>query len=111
MAILFAATYPERTNALMLYGTFARLTRADDYPFGVPPAVLSGWLGVAGRAVRAPGRAAARRRRETGGPQTGLRGLRFRPAPARRPPPQVLAQRHLRLSRRDLTASRAPTVR
>jgi pimeloyl-ACP methyl ester carboxylesterase/class 3 adenylate cyclase len=46
MAILFAATYPERTNALMLYGTFARLTRAHDYPFGVPPTVLSGWLGA-----------------------------------------------------------------
>jgi len=46
MAILFAATYPERTTALLLYGTFARVTRADDYPFGVPAAMLAGWVGA-----------------------------------------------------------------
>ena len=37
MCITFAATYPERTSALALYGTFARLTTADDYPIGVRP--------------------------------------------------------------------------
>jgi pimeloyl-ACP methyl ester carboxylesterase len=31
---LFAATYPERTEALVLSGTPARAVRADDYPFG-----------------------------------------------------------------------------
>jgi class 3 adenylate cyclase len=31
---LFAATYPERTHALILYGTPARAVRAADYPFG-----------------------------------------------------------------------------
>src|SRR5213078_4213962 len=31
---LFAATYPERTEALVLVGTPARAVRADDYPFG-----------------------------------------------------------------------------
>jgi pimeloyl-ACP methyl ester carboxylesterase len=36
MAILFAATYPERTTALLLYGTFARFLRAADYPIGSP---------------------------------------------------------------------------
>jgi class 3 adenylate cyclase len=33
---LFAATYPERTEALVLSGTPARVLRADDYPFGAP---------------------------------------------------------------------------
>src|SRR5947209_5968763 len=37
MSLLFAATYPERTSALLLYGSFARLMRAPDYPEGVPP--------------------------------------------------------------------------
>jgi class 3 adenylate cyclase len=32
MSILFAATYPERTSALITYGSFARWIRADDYP-------------------------------------------------------------------------------
>src|ERR671933_2415460 len=31
MAMLFAATYPERTRALVLYATFARATWAEDY--------------------------------------------------------------------------------
>jgi pimeloyl-ACP methyl ester carboxylesterase len=34
MAILFAATYPERTAALVLYGTYARRLVAADYPWG-----------------------------------------------------------------------------
>ncbi len=34
MAVLFAATYPERTNALVLYGTYAkRQDPDDDYPW------------------------------------------------------------------------------
>ncbi len=33
MAALFAATHPERTGALILFGTFARSTWAEDYPF------------------------------------------------------------------------------
>jgi pimeloyl-ACP methyl ester carboxylesterase len=37
MSVLFAATYPERTNALILYGTRARFVRAPDYPWGTPP--------------------------------------------------------------------------
>ena len=36
MCLMFAATYPERTSALALYGTFARLARAPDYPIGAP---------------------------------------------------------------------------
>jgi class 3 adenylate cyclase/pimeloyl-ACP methyl ester carboxylesterase len=34
MSILFAATYPQRTSALILYGTFARLAWAADYQWG-----------------------------------------------------------------------------
>jgi class 3 adenylate cyclase len=34
MSALFAATYPERTTALLLYGSYARRTRTDDYPWG-----------------------------------------------------------------------------
>lgn len=35
MACLFAATYPQRTRSLVLYGTKPRWTRAPDYPWGV----------------------------------------------------------------------------
>ncbi len=33
MCMLFAATYPERTSALVLWGAMARSTAADDYPW------------------------------------------------------------------------------
>lgn len=44
MAMMFAATYPDRVAALVLYGTFARFARADDYPCGYPPSFLVPWL-------------------------------------------------------------------
>ena len=34
MSVLFAATYPERTSALVLYGSIARGAWAPDYPWG-----------------------------------------------------------------------------
>lgn len=37
MALLFAATHPERTESLVLVNAYARLSRAPDYPWGVPP--------------------------------------------------------------------------
>ena len=37
MAMLFAATYPERTSALILVDTSARAIRDVDYPWGLPP--------------------------------------------------------------------------
>ncbi len=40
LAMLFAATYPERTAALVLVNSFARWARADDYPIGMPSAVV-----------------------------------------------------------------------
>jgi class 3 adenylate cyclase len=39
-AVLLAATHPERVHALVLVNGYARLTRSDDYPFGVPASVM-----------------------------------------------------------------------
>ena len=36
MAILFSAAHPERTRALVLMGTYARITACPDYPIGAP---------------------------------------------------------------------------
>lgn len=44
MAMLFAATYPERTSALVLVNTYARFSRTQDYPWGVPPERLEAAL-------------------------------------------------------------------
>lgn len=41
LAIFFAATYPQRTSALVLDGCCARLARAPDYPWGIPTEVLN----------------------------------------------------------------------
>ena len=40
MAILFAATYPERVSALVLINTFARWQRDTDHPIGMPEQTL-----------------------------------------------------------------------
>ena len=82
MCVLFAATYPARTRALVLYGTYAKRLRSDDYPWAptweeriaaaeelerhwgerfdleamapnAPPDLLD-WLGVRGRASLSP---------------------------------------------------------
>ena len=37
VSVLFAATYPERTQALVLHGGMARSTWAPDYPWATPP--------------------------------------------------------------------------
>ena len=36
-AILFAATYPDSTSALVLWNSYAKSSRTDDYPIGLPP--------------------------------------------------------------------------
>lgn len=41
MSMLFAATYPERTIALVLVGTLARCTRGPDYPAGNEDAIAA----------------------------------------------------------------------
>ena len=47
MAILFAATHPERVAALVLYGTYAKRTWSPDYPGRGPrrsgPPTPSSW--------------------------------------------------------------------
>ena len=39
MSLLFAATFPERTAALVLLSSSAKATRSEDYPFGPTPEV------------------------------------------------------------------------
>ena len=51
LSMLFAATYPARSSALVLVNGFARLTAAEGFPWGRPPAleeevldvIRSGW--------------------------------------------------------------------
>jgi class 3 adenylate cyclase len=40
MSILFAASYPQRTTALVLSDSFARVAWAPDYPWGMTPETL-----------------------------------------------------------------------
>ncbi len=40
LAALFATTYPERTRAIIMLSSFARIRRSDDYPIGIPSEVL-----------------------------------------------------------------------
>lgn len=40
MSLLFAASFPERTTSLILYGTMARTLWAEDYPAGVTEEAL-----------------------------------------------------------------------
>ncbi len=50
MCMLFAATYPQRTRALVLCGTGARMTQGPDYPIGIPPDALDEFLHRVGSA-------------------------------------------------------------
>jgi class 3 adenylate cyclase/alpha-beta hydrolase superfamily lysophospholipase len=43
MSVLFAATHPERVSALVLYGTFARMLKAPDFPEGVGEERFEDW--------------------------------------------------------------------
>jgi pimeloyl-ACP methyl ester carboxylesterase/DNA-binding winged helix-turn-helix (wHTH) protein len=59
---LFAATYPTRTEALVMIGTYARRTRTPDYPWAPTDEereefckeILAGWGGPVGIDTRAP---------------------------------------------------------
>jgi len=63
---LFAATYPERTEALVMFGSYARRLVADDYPWGSTRedrdrfcrTILEEWGGPVGIEDRAPSMAA-----------------------------------------------------
>ncbi|MGN6665174.1 MAG: adenylate/guanylate cyclase domain-containing protein [Solirubrobacterales bacterium] len=63
MSILFAATHPERVSSLVLYGTYARVAKAPDFPQGVTEDAFDDWRdrvhrewgGPAGIELWAPG--------------------------------------------------------
>jgi len=44
MCTLFAATYPERTRALVLYGSFATWCRTSEHPWGLTPETIEAML-------------------------------------------------------------------
>ncbi len=62
MCALFAATYPDRTAALIMIGSYARRIWAPDYPCGTPrqewdafaDSVIRDWGGPVGLDARAP---------------------------------------------------------
>ncbi|BDC50191.1 hypothetical protein F183_A25070 [Bryobacterales bacterium F-183] len=66
MSALFAATYPDRTLALTMIGTYARRLRDDDYPWGPTleqramylDEIERSWGGPVGIEDRAPSKAA-----------------------------------------------------
>src|SRR5262249_12600212 len=72
MCALFAATYPERSSALVMLGGFARRTRRPDYPWGPTDeeyeafidATVRGWGGPVGFDMRAPSLAEDHRARD-----------------------------------------------
>jgi pimeloyl-ACP methyl ester carboxylesterase len=43
MSALFAATHPHRVSSLVLFGTFARMLEAPDFPHGVSEEALNRW--------------------------------------------------------------------
>jgi pimeloyl-ACP methyl ester carboxylesterase len=44
LAILFAASFPERVRSLVLWGTFARALWAPDYDQGLPPELVDAFI-------------------------------------------------------------------
>ena len=46
MALMFAATHPDRCTHLAVWGGYARITAAPDYPHGIPAATIDGWSEV-----------------------------------------------------------------
>jgi pimeloyl-ACP methyl ester carboxylesterase len=48
MSMLFSATYPERTAALVIYGSYARSVVTPDYPWGAAPEQVQAFLKAIG---------------------------------------------------------------
>jgi class 3 adenylate cyclase/pimeloyl-ACP methyl ester carboxylesterase len=44
LAILYATAFPERVSSLVLWGTFARIRQANDYPIGSPPELIDSFI-------------------------------------------------------------------
>ena len=109
MAALFAATFPERTDALVLYATFARATWAPGYEFAWPAEMRDQHMDGGHQAV-GPGLGGGRRGSEQGaGP--GLHGVgRAAGAAGREPrddPPHLRPDRGVRRARRAAVDPRA----
>jgi class 3 adenylate cyclase len=85
LCVMFAATHPARTTAIMLVGGFARETAGPGYPWGRSldeheagrKEIVAGWGGPVGLAIRAPSRINDERFR-----QTWARYLRMGASPA-----------------------------
>jgi pimeloyl-ACP methyl ester carboxylesterase len=54
MCALFAATYPERTSALIMVGSYARRVRTHDYPYGPTAEQHDAWMTGLARAWGGP---------------------------------------------------------
>ena len=66
LSLLFAHRHPERAQALILYGSWARRLMAPDYPWGLRPDELEAFLrGWAGPGTPASGGTTAIRARST----------------------------------------------
>ncbi len=46
MSMLFAASHPGRVSSLVLYGTYARILAAPDFPQGAPEEAFDAWVKV-----------------------------------------------------------------
>ncbi len=44
LCAMFAATYPQRTAALVMYGGMPRFLEDRDYPWGMPPELMDEWI-------------------------------------------------------------------
>jgi pimeloyl-ACP methyl ester carboxylesterase len=111
MCALFAATYPDRTTALIMVGSFARRIRADDYPWGptheewerITEEYTREWGGPVGFDLRAPSAAHDPSAREW-----WARNLRLGASPAAN---RVLMRMNAEIDLRQvLPAVRVPTL-
>jgi pimeloyl-ACP methyl ester carboxylesterase len=111
MCALFSATYPLRTSALIMHGSYARRTRAPDYPWGPTDEesrswidqIVRDWGGPVGLDERAPSMAGDKQFRQWWG-----RYLRMSASPAAM---RALATMNAEIDiRHILPAIRVPTL-
>lgn len=85
MALLLAATHPERVTGMVLVNTYARFARAEDYPIGMPPearqALAVGWEQNWGRTAEILGYTGPSLAHETGYREWFVRYQRLAMAP------------------------------
>jgi class 3 adenylate cyclase len=85
MALLFAATYPQRVKSLVLANSAARLSWAPDYPMGLPLTVQEGLIEMVEQSWGGPGLALATNpslAADPAGQETWARFLRLAASPA-----------------------------